>query len=73
MTNTAEKIRNAITGLVSARAMGLIGLLSTNGRIIQPGVPSSSSGGITKVSIRCCSMCIENIRASANSSSSVCA
>ena len=72
VTKTAEKIRNATTGVVSMRATGLIGRLSTHGLSIQPGVPSRSSGGITNVCIRCCSMCIEKIRASASSSSSVC-
>ena len=66
-----DEDRRSSTGFVSNRATGLIGLRSIHGSSIQPGVPSSSSGGITKVCIRCCSMCIEKIRASASSSSSV--
>src|ERR1019366_2940242 len=68
ITNTAVKVRNAISGLVKNSAKGRTHLLSTHGRNIEAGTASSISGGITKVWLKCCSICIVKDRRSAHSS-----
>jgi hypothetical protein len=52
--------RNATIGLVSSRAAAPIGRMRTAGRSIQSGIPASSSGGISRIRMRCCTMCALN-------------
>ena len=46
--------------VVTQRAMGPTARQPSMGRSIQPGVPMTSSGGATRVSSRCCTMCALN-------------